>query len=533
MPPKSKKSVTTSTAARAPITATRASPRKVQQKSKAKRPPAKSPAQARASLPEPATPSTSKGTPKRPAGRPKAPASAKKARASYQRPTASSKAKSAKPATRGSGAKVPQWTKKLNGKNPLGNVQDSDTDSDSDSQDESSSAIDSDSSISSGSSSNSAQARAPVRIKNPKDSSKWLFRVNKKGQFVAVDPHNMKDKHGAHKSRRASPGKAKKARKDRKTSKKKSGKFNPNHSDSDQSPSPVSSESEYDSDSSISSEDSVIYIQPSKSKNRSSKHKLKTNMTPKKAPTPSPQNSIGHPLSLTVARSVKKKIWKGQFVEFSEILKKKDKNLQKTVTMEMDEEGGVFLQGKQSKMYVDWDSWLEAFLLFSDIILTKDPFQCRGLMYYLDRIRMAKKDYPGQTWATYDRFFRIKKASMPHMSWDEFDQDLWVTHVLKSLRDLEKPNTKNTTSNTKSQSQNPPQSSAPAPSAPKKKVRRGGQTKKTPYPKDICMWFNKGTCNRNPCSYSHKCETCKQWGHPKLSCPQGTQGQGGQGAPKA
>ena len=135
------------------------------------------------------------------------------------------------------------------------------------------------------------------------------------------------------------------------------------------------------------------------------------------------------------------------------------------------------------------DRWLDAFAIYSSVILHSFPSRGVDLISYQQLIRESARKFPGMAWYVYDVEFRRRASHNLSKKWGERDVQLYLdtfTGLPKSIL-------------CKSCSSSDHFTDA-CPLSPRSKDTPG------PNHADLCYNFNKGVpCARTPCPYRHQC----------------------------
>ena len=135
------------------------------------------------------------------------------------------------------------------------------------------------------------------------------------------------------------------------------------------------------------------------------------------------------------------------------------------------------------------DRWLDAFTIYSSVILYSYPSRGVDLISYQQLIRESARKFPGMAWYVYDVEFRRWASHNLFKKWGERDVQLYLdtfTGLPKSIL-------------CKSCSSSDHFTDA-CPLSPRSK------DSPSPNHADLCYNFNKGVpCARNPCPYRHQC----------------------------
>ena len=201
-----------------------------------------------------------------------------------------------------------------------------------------------------------------------------------------------------------------------------------------------------------------------------------------------------------VPLKLKEKIWEGQFVDLS-ILIKSARDLEREL-----ESGGevVMRDGKlviqkhtANKPLYNIHSWTSAFLIYISISLERHPGKAQELLKYMRDIRLAASRAPmPNCWVRYDEQFRLKRASNPASSWGVIDSELWLLCLSHSQSQNDHFDQKQVSSEQNVNSTTPAHAFRP--------------------PK-VCRYFNQGNCRFPNCKFKHVCSKCAA-PHPATNC---------------
>ena len=188
-------------------------------------------------------------------------------------------------------------------------------------------------------------------------------------------------------------------------------------------------------------------------------------------------------LSLHVPKSIKEKIWNGEYIDISVLLNKEPSSLD-TCTQKLVMVNGelIIKQAQEPVKIMDVEKWTNAFIIFSSVLIAKHPEHAQGLLKYMNSIRLGASRHQGLGWKAYDAQYRLRKSTKPLSDWGTVDNELWLVYMSQ---------------------QNVQLSSQPA-------------TPKVFY----CYDYNlKGQCLRQVCKYEHKClnDNCNG-SHPSIMC---------------
>lgn len=77
-----------------------------------------------------------------------------------------------------------------------------------------------------------------------------------------------------------------------------------------------------------------------------------------------------------------------------------------------------------------FQNWLQAFCIYSAILVEQRPSLAVGLFQHVDIILEAYRNFSGMSWFTYNEPFCQKLAVFPHMSLGVKDFGLWLNVML-------------------------------------------------------------------------------------------------------
>ena len=230
---------------------------------------------------------------------------------------------------------------------------------------------------------------------------------------------------------------------------------------------------------------------------------------------------IGKPLpetpSMQIDRKVSPKlmldIWENKYVEFLDLIDKKDDTYQPLQLVINDAGEQQWVPIKANRQITNIGQWSRAFDIYLAVYTRKYPEQIHNLLAYATKVKDLA--YSNGDYIRYDREFRISRARY-NVPWETPNLELWyqcsqsgfqaqldkVVNLVKN-QDQSFLATNNTSSD--NTNNNISQSNKP-------KLR---------HPTGACFNFhNKGKCPRANCRFSHACYApgCNQE-HPAYSCP--------------
>ena len=191
----------------------------------------------------------------------------------------------------------------------------------------------------------------------------------------------------------------------------------------------------------------------------------------------------------------------GKYVDLSELLAV---NL-----VQKDPEPQLLLDGrlvltsqpkKQRRRIEDIASWMEAFAIFSLILVSSFPHRWKDLMQYQLLILRTYRHFSGRVWLAYDQAFREHAAATRLTDWSAMNVQLFNFHAAGS-------SVRSSSLATSNESPEPPGSSSSV---------------------ILCKSWNKGRCTApfSFCRYAHRCSVCSG-AHRASSCTNQSSKDGG------
>jgi len=218
-------------------------------------------------------------------------------------------------------------------------------------------------------------------------------------------------------------------------------------------------------------------------------------------------------LPLVPAR-LRERITRGEFVDLDSLLPDVvGADLEEEDSLQLHTESGraVHLVSKSAtsstprRRVHDVATWLEAFTVYSRVVLDAAPDRAQMLLAYQATILQANNNYQNDAWLTYDRGFRRALATLPDQyRWDTIDPNLWQAAFTSRGRPV----------CSRCSIIHP----IPTPQCPFRgglpsnaNANQGGSQFRTPFVngKPICRNFNKGLCSDSSCPRAHFCLRCR------------------------
>lgn len=238
---------------------------------------------------------------------------------------------------------------------------------------------------------------------------------------------------------------------------------------------------------------------------------------------PSPELSFWDPVGGNVPQKIKEKIWAGQFIDLSILLKsEREVHRDQELSGELKVRNNRMVLEPNTKLgnYLDIEDWTSAFLVFMSVMLEKYRTRSQELLKYMRDIRLASKRSDKRGWGTYDEQYRLRKQRDPHSSWGIINQEYWLLYVTRDNNSIHQqvnqkayisPSTNVHVYPQSKQGQNPQSMSLT-----NQPMGRPSTTNLPHINKAIktntqyCRFYNQGfDCQFFPrCRYLHQCETC-------------------------
>ena len=210
------------------------------------------------------------------------------------------------------------------------------------------------------------------------------------------------------------------------------------------------------------------------------------------------------PIDASVSERIKKRIWKGKFVEFRYLLDPeerpaKQRKLQLKISAVDSEVHSVAAQ--EPGPLASFSLWDKAFHVFLSIFMKK----CKGnSSQNLDNLLIYRRTIEtmhlaGGDWERYDTKFRTAMAVLPkkEIQWERRQFDLLDDCIRRREHEAKKPGQSSSSKGNSS------------------RFFQGGKAK------GFCFVFQKyGKCDkRDDCHFKHACSNCNATAHGQLQCP--------------
>ncbi|XP_067668108.1 uncharacterized protein [Haliotis asinina] len=202
-------------------------------------------------------------------------------------------------------------------------------------------------------------------------------------------------------------------------------------------------------------------------------------------------------LGVNLPIALKEKIWKGEYVNLS-LLLKSDRELEDyacTSAVFVNMGGQLELKPKSTgKRVQNIFEWTTAFTVYMSIYILAHPEATQGMLKYMNTIRMAATRHPGYGWRLYDEQVRLRQARCPGSPWGTVNVELWMLYVQDPLA---QQNPSSTTQNR----------------GWSRQFQRPGNKRQV-----TCNSFNYASCFRRQCRFKHACSRCGNDNHPAQNC---------------
>ncbi len=159
--------------------------------------------------------------------------------------------------------------------------------------------------------------------------------------------------------------------------------------------------------------------------------------------------------------------------------------------------------------------WVTCFNTFMAVLALRKPERVVDLLAYSSLIVKASMDFEGNSWFTYDKFFRKQAAAEParYGTWGEVEPSMWTQHFGRAIA---KPMCKEC-GQSGHQTCQPPRKEQVAEQA-KSYTRYKPYT--SPKRAPVCERWNRGDrCSTAYCNFQHICSYCSR-DHTAQDCPQ-------------
>ena len=204
-------------------------------------------------------------------------------------------------------------------------------------------------------------------------------------------------------------------------------------------------------------------------------------------------------LAIAVPPELITRIIDGKCIDLSLLLAKSflDKQEDSQVSYVQDDQGRLLPKQQRKRAALSIEQWTTAYLIFMSVYLSQHPEELQQMLAYIELIRGAARDNPGNAWSLYDLQFRSRKEADPGRSWGMIDTQLWLQLFCK-----------------------PPQMGASAGYSQTQTQRQAQQQQIARG----CYFFQKENgCFRPKCSFVHECNFCHSRAHGAFWCQKGAQ----------
>ena len=150
---------------------------------------------------------------------------------------------------------------------------------------------------------------------------------------------------------------------------------------------------------------------------------------------PSYTTSMYDPVGANIPLKIKEKIWAGEYIELSLLLKSaKDLIHDPQYNGDLAVKGGqlAVVQQKPSQIK-NIHVWTSAYMIYMGVMLEKWPNKGQEYLKYMYNVRLAAERGSGTGWVAYDEQYRLRKARFPFTSWGDIDMELWLLYVATNV----------------------------------------------------------------------------------------------------
>ena len=220
--------------------------------------------------------------------------------------------------------------------------------------------------------------------------------------------------------------------------------------------------------------------------------------------------------NLSVPQTIREKILKGDFVDFTQLLPdtiatsySAPRQLQLQFSsggqsLEVVEGGAA--QPVRRRVH-DLPTWLEAWTLFMNVVCSANPSRLQEMLSYQGTIVAANRQYYPEAWLSYDTQFRSAISAQPGKRFDVIDINLWQMSVTSRSR----PTCESC------RLIHPGGGQCPfRPQRNNQQACNGVRTVSNGQP--IYRNFNAGRCSLSTCKYAHVCNCCGSKDHNGSKC---------------
>ena len=144
-------------------------------------------------------------------------------------------------------------------------------------------------------------------------------------------------------------------------------------------------------------------------------------------------NECYHMTSAHVSDSTRKKIERGDYVDFGKLLSKDKVKAEEDDRIELVNRGGRItfapVSSREASAIPNLTKWEQAFRVFSDIYLRANPERVNELIEYGNTIATASQTYIWENVYAYDKMFRMHMGEFKGRSWKVILHQAWMTKL--------------------------------------------------------------------------------------------------------
>ena len=129
------------------------------------------------------------------------------------------------------------------------------------------------------------------------------------------------------------------------------------------------------------------------------------------------------PSGVAIPPKLAQKIWRGDFVEMTELLPDKLGQLDPPDTSGSKDADKKRSKGKRVANILQW---VECFHSYIGVMVQQQPTRTQDLLAYASLVVHAARKYKGEGWTVYDKKFCKRAAAHPGEKWGVLNMPLWT-----------------------------------------------------------------------------------------------------------
>ena len=213
-----------------------------------------------------------------------------------------------------------------------------------------------------------------------------------------------------------------------------------------------------------------------------------------------------------------KRILKGEYIDFSELLKDNMEAERRRAIQEGDGAQGAYTHRANRREVPDILSWLGCFSLYAAVVCSKHPKKARELLAYQAMMIAEHRRCGGQGWLLYDSAFRQQIISLNIVDFAKINQSLYATTFLAhASRGQCCPSCLMPDHQQEDCALNPARA---MPVVRFREAAARGDSREPPRKKTRrpCFRWNDEGCDNPRCRFDPVCQLCLSGGHKKGDC---------------